>query len=106
MLAVSKGPQSQFRYSLWYRSSHGTDLNSSEIVSPVLQVCLGRRPLDFVRLCHHLSSKPLVAQCNHGRQDKVDAVSQLALKIPQIPSNLKTPQIPSNLLRPLNTIKS
>ena len=32
---VSKGPQSQFRYCLWYRSSHGTDFDISEIASPV-----------------------------------------------------------------------
>ena len=31
VLAVSKGPQSQFRYCWWYRSSHGTDFDISEI---------------------------------------------------------------------------
>ena len=35
ILAVSKGPLSQLRYCLWYRSSHGTDFDISEIASPV-----------------------------------------------------------------------
>ena len=34
ILAVSEGPQSHLRYSLWYRSSHGTDFDMSEIASP------------------------------------------------------------------------
>ena len=36
ILAVSKGPQSQVRYcSMGYRSSYGTDLDDSDIASPV-----------------------------------------------------------------------
>ena len=34
-LAVSKGPQGQFRYCWWSRSSHSTDFDISEIASPV-----------------------------------------------------------------------
>ena len=35
-LAVSKGPQRQFRYCWWYRSSHGTDFDVSEMLSPAI----------------------------------------------------------------------
>ena len=35
ILAVSKGPQSQFRYCWWYRKSHGIDFDVSEIAGPV-----------------------------------------------------------------------
>ena len=35
ILAVVKGPQSQTRYCSWYRSSHGTDFDISEIAIPV-----------------------------------------------------------------------
>ena len=33
ILAVSKGPQSQFRYCSWCRSNHGTDFDVYEIAS-------------------------------------------------------------------------
>ena len=42
-LAVSKGPQSQLRYCWWYRSSHSTDFDISEIASPVLSLFRGTR---------------------------------------------------------------
>ena len=32
--AVSKGPQSQFRYCRWYKGRYGTDFDNSEIASP------------------------------------------------------------------------
>ena len=38
ILAVLKAPQSQFRYCLWYRSSHGTNFDISEIASPDVHV--------------------------------------------------------------------
>ena len=41
ILAVSKGPQSQFRYCRWYRSSHGTDFDISETADLVLWSMFG-----------------------------------------------------------------
>ena len=38
VLAVSKGPQSQFRYCWWHGGSHGTDFDISEIANPVVTV--------------------------------------------------------------------
>ena len=35
ILAVLMGPQGHFRYSWWYRSSHGTGFDNPEIASPV-----------------------------------------------------------------------
>ena len=40
-MAVSKGALSQFRYCLWYRSSHGTDSDIAEIAGPVLATEIG-----------------------------------------------------------------
>ena len=34
VLAVPKGPQSQFRHCWWYRSSHGTDVDIPDIAGP------------------------------------------------------------------------
>ena len=46
-MAVSKGPQSQFRYCWWRRSSHGTDSEISEIADPAsrLDYRPARRPI-------------------------------------------------------------
>ena len=58
IVAVSKGPHSQFRYCWWYRSSHGTDLDVSEIASPeVCRFCAARLA---IRL---LSAEELPVQC-------------------------------------------
>ena len=38
ILAVSKGPRSQFKYCLWSRSSHGTDFDIAGVASPVLRI--------------------------------------------------------------------
>ena len=41
LLAVSEGPQSQFRYCWWYRSRYATDFDNSETAAPVIRAQLG-----------------------------------------------------------------
>ena len=52
IVAVSKGPQSQFRYCWWYTSSHSTESDISEKASPGFPRSLGKLLLQFLGLVH------------------------------------------------------
>ena len=45
-MAVSKGPQSQFRYCWWYRRFHGTDFEISGIAGLVLGIVISKSWVD------------------------------------------------------------